>query len=364
MRLPPVRKTGGSKLRVVRTSLRVPLIVFGLLVASATPASAHALEGAGPTNYRTRITSMEPATDGVRVDTVEAGSRIRLINETDDDIYVIGYAKEPYLRIGPNGVFENIHSPATYLNSSRFPSGSLPKEADAEAAPEWRRVSLLSTYRWHDHRTHWMGNNDPPAVRRAPGKTHVIFPAFTVPLRVDSLDGPEITVTGDLTWVPGPSPLPFLALAVAVLGALLVLSGPKRSIPRRLLITVLVALIVVDIARLAGLAAEANQPVLTAVSKNILAAASWLAAGLAVWRLAINDVRTALPLVVLAGLFFALGGVLDLSQLSRSQLPTAGFEVVARVSVALVLGGGLGLAGATGARLAKTRPSRAPAPAG
>ena len=31
---------------------------------------------------------------------------------------VLGYDDEPYLRVGPRGVFENVKSPATYLNRS------------------------------------------------------------------------------------------------------------------------------------------------------------------------------------------------------------------------------------------------------
>ncbi len=330
-----------------------------MVIASATPASAHALDGAGPTNFRTRIKTLEPPTPGIEVNAVEAGSRIELKNVSDTEVVVIGYAKEPYLRVGPDGVFENTRSPATYLNSSRIPTGELPPQADStgKAAPEWRKVSSASSFRWHDHRTHWMGNNDPPAVRRAPDKTHVIFPSFSVPLRVGGVDGSEVLVKGDLTWVPGPSSVPWLALAAVAGVALAVLAGPRGGqASSAVIIAVLVALVALDAVRLAGLAAESDKSIVSALSANLLAIGSWLAAGLAVWRLLVEDTRTALPLAALAGLFFAFGGALDLSILSRSQLPTVSPAWFARLAVSAVLGLGLGLAGAAATRLT-TAPS-------
>ena len=38
----------------------------------------------------------------------------------------------------------------------------------ARKSPQWRRVSSSSTWRWHDHRTHWMERTPPPIVRAEP----------------------------------------------------------------------------------------------------------------------------------------------------------------------------------------------------
>ena len=81
---------------------------------------------------------------------------------------VLGYDGEPYLRVGPRGVFENRRSPATYLNRSRIPTTKPPKSADSSAAPVWHRVSSGTTATWHDHRAHYMGTSEPPAVQRDP----------------------------------------------------------------------------------------------------------------------------------------------------------------------------------------------------
>ena len=46
----------------------------------------------------------------------DLGRRIELVNDTDQDVVVLGYQSEPYLRVGPAGVFENGRSPSLYQN--------------------------------------------------------------------------------------------------------------------------------------------------------------------------------------------------------------------------------------------------------
>ena len=59
---------------------------------------------------------------------------------------VVGYDGEPYLRVGPRGMFENTHSPAVYLNkSANTTPWTPPKTADPAAPPEWRQVSPATT---------------------------------------------------------------------------------------------------------------------------------------------------------------------------------------------------------------------------
>jgi hypothetical protein len=50
-------------------------------------------------------------------------------------IVIRGYEGEPYLRFSPRGVFQNVRSPAAYLNRSRFPRGDAPASADPAAPP-------------------------------------------------------------------------------------------------------------------------------------------------------------------------------------------------------------------------------------
>ncbi|MGH9034447.1 MAG: hypothetical protein ACRD0O_01675, partial [Acidimicrobiia bacterium] len=192
---------------------RATWMAAGLVLLTAPPAFAHALSGASPSNYRTRILSVEPQKPGLVVEVVEAGNRLLLTNGTGTDAVVLGYAQEPYLRVGPQGVFENLNSPATYRNRSRFPTAEVPARArDPKVAPEWKKVSDTNSVRFHDHRVHYMGLQPPSPVRADPGTEHVIIPAWEVPL---VLGQEQVLVKGDLTWIPGPSSLPWLAIAAA-----------------------------------------------------------------------------------------------------------------------------------------------------
>src|SRR5262245_15534487 len=197
--------------RRARRLLMCALLGCGAVVAFASPAGAHGIGGTQPTNYETTITRVDPPVPGVHVEVVDLGNRLRLTNDTSHDVVVLGYDGEPYLRVGPRGVFENRKSPATYLNRSRVPTGPAPASADSAAPPVWQRVSDASSATWHDHRAHWMGSDPPPAVQRDPGREHVID-RWTVGLRVG---GRPVAVHGVLEWVPPPSPWPWVAIAVA-----------------------------------------------------------------------------------------------------------------------------------------------------
>lgn len=320
---------------------RALLLAAVMVFAAAPPALAHALDGAAPTNYRTRITSMEPHPPGLEVRVVEAGNRLELSNTTGTEVVVIGYKKEPYLRVGPRGVFENRNSPATYLNRSRFPSPQLPARADAQAEPEWEKVSDTRSYRWHDHRVHFMGAADPPVVRENPDTEHVIVPTWEVPL---VWGDEEVSVRGDLVWVPGPSPWPWIAAGVvaglAVAGAVF---GAGGSLRRVVIPAALGAVVALDAGRLAGLATETSASLTKALGSNPQALIAWVLAVAAVWRVAAHDIRFGPALTAAAGVLFALGSVTDLAVLSSSQLPTAAPSVVVRLAVAAGLGVGLAL---------------------
>jgi hypothetical protein len=325
---------------------RAAWLAAGLVLLTASPALAHALDGAAPSNYRTRILDVEPEKPGIVVEVVEAGNRLSLTNDTPDEVVVIGYRKEPYLRVGPHGVFENLRSPATYRNRSRLPTAEVPAKAsnDPTTPPEWKKVSAGSSARWHDHRVHWMGLQPPGPVRAEPGQEHVIIPAWEVPLRV----GPdEILVKGDLAWIPGPSKLPWLGLAAAAglaLAGLVLIPGAKRHrLAQTALIVALAAVVVLDVARLAGLAGDVGSSLGRAAGQNLQAVAGWVTAVAAAALLLRGEARIGPALAAGAGVLFALGALGDLDVLSRSQVPTDAPVWLPRLSVATGLGLGLGL---------------------
>ena len=131
------------------------VIAISFLLAGATPAFAHTVAGTGATNFKSTLRAT-PAIDGLKVRIIENGSRLEASYTGKDDVIVEGYVGEPYLRIGPRGVFENLKSPATYINRTRNGTAE-PSSTDPRAEPEWKQISSGHVARWHDHRIHWMG---------------------------------------------------------------------------------------------------------------------------------------------------------------------------------------------------------------
>ncbi len=333
-----------SDYRHMRLVRRASWLAVGLVALTAPPAFAHALNGASPSNYRTRITAVEPKRSGIKVEVVEAGNRLLLTNTSRDELVVLGYAQEPYLRVGPDGVFENVHSPATYLNRARLPTTQVPAAADAKAAPEWRKVSDANQVRWHDHRVHFMGLQPPGPVQAAPGKEHVIIPAWEVPFLVGQ---DRILVKGDLAWIPGPSNLPWLVIAalfgLALAGVVLGPGAKRTQVAHVAMVVALAALVVLDVARLNGLASNVGSSLGQAAVKNLLAVAGWVTAVVASVLLYRGDTRAGPALAAGAGVLFALGAIGDINVLGRSQVATDAPYWLARLSVAIGLGLGLGL---------------------
>jgi hypothetical protein len=216
---------------------------------------------------------------------VDAGTRLRLRNPTGLEVVVLGYAGEPYLRVGPAGVFENRRSPATYRNRVRIAPAPPPAHADPAAPPQWRRLDGGDAVAWYDHRAYWMEASDPPAVRAAPGRSHVVIPTWQVDLRVG---GQPVRVTGDVRWVPGPSPWPWIV--AAAVGCLLAVLAVRRLLgpdPERagvhLLLTAIILVMVGGLGDMGSLSRSQLAVALPApLTRALIAATLGLGAGLAI----------------------------------------------------------------------------------
>lgn len=341
---------------VRRTLVTVATLLAWSAVAVPSPAAAHG--GAGPeaTNYRTRLLAVEPRVAGLTVQVIEAGSRIEVRNESDVEVVVVGYEDEPYLRIGPDGVFENTRSRATYVNVARTQDDIvLPEGIDPAAPPEWRKASDEPVARWHDHRIHWMAENDPPAVRRDRGRTHVVIPTWVIPLRMGDR---VVEARGDLAWVPGPSPAPWLLGAVGLLAVVAAFGlGGGRFVA---VAAVLMVLFGTDVAHAVGIgfasAGSVGQRILLSVGSGLFALVGWIAA---VWgaRLLLQRRREGFFFAVAAGVLVALfGGLAELPDLTKSQVPFAWGAGASRLFVVLALGLGLGAVGAAWLSLRRVPP--------
>ena len=191
--------------RVLATAALACLLV-GLVPGVA---SAHG-RGSDATNFRSRVTEA-PDIDGVRWRVLGGDELIELSVTGDHEVIVIGHYDEPYLRLNADGAFENRRSPTVPLHRERYrteiPAGEA-GEYDAEAPPEWVRVSAEPRWSWHDHRIHWMSPRGPDVT----GET-VLNPRWAIPVRID---GRPAVVAGELRWIPPPPWWPWLALGLVV----------------------------------------------------------------------------------------------------------------------------------------------------
>lgn len=313
-------------------------------VLAAPPASAHSVAGVAGTNYRTRLLAVRPALPGLRVKVIETGSRLELTNHTGHDVVVLGYQDEPYLRVGPAGVFKNVRSPAAYMNATRKGTTPIPASASPSAPPEWRKASSGTTARWHDHRIHWMGAGNPPVVRQAPGRQHVIVPQWDVQLRAGAQ---RVDVTGDLVWVPGPSTVPWLVLALVLLGAGVLAGLSSAWAP--LVGVLLSTLVVFDVVHEVGIGFANAGPVGVKLGRvlvgSLFTVVAWVIAALGLRNLRRRPGDGLLMAAFAAVVIALFGGLGDLTSLFSSQIPFAFPEVLARAAVAVSLGLGFGLGG-------------------
>lgn len=224
-------------------------------VLPAGPAMAHAIQGVALTNYQSRLVAVTPDDAGVSARLLEGGGRIE-ISSPRAEALVLGYEDEPFLRIGPGGVFENKNSPSTYRSKTRLAAGEVPARADAKKAPEWERIRSGSVAKWFDHRIHFIVEDYPPAVREQPGRSHVVR-EWTIPIL---LGDQSVEVKGELTWIPAGSPIIWLAIMGALLtGGLLAprFVGLVRAVT--LTLTAAIVLDVVDALAISLVAIKAGQ---------------------------------------------------------------------------------------------------------
>jgi hypothetical protein len=185
-----------------------------VLTLGASPAAAHG-GVQDSTNWRSEI--LDPGDQRLDWSVLGGDALLSLHNRTGQTVVVQGYEGEPYLRFVPgDGVYENQRSPATFLNQDRYAGVELPARADATAEPDWRRVAGGDRHEWHDHRTHWMSPERPPAVVAAPDERQLVL-SWTVPVTVGEGDAARsLAARGELWWVPGVNGLLYVVGAAVV----------------------------------------------------------------------------------------------------------------------------------------------------
>jgi hypothetical protein len=326
----------------VRRLLVLAALTAGTVLLTAVPASAHTVSGGGSTNFRSDLLSVTPGIAGLDVRVVENGRRMQLVNTGPVDVIVLGYGGEPYLRVGPAGVFENRRSPAVSANT---PTGTVPPPATAAGPPgppSWHRLSSGHTVRWHDHRTHWSGVVPTLLVRHAP-PTGVVVREWTLHLVVGTQ---PVVVRGTLTWVPGPTPWPWAAAAlVLVVGC--VLAGRSRRWAG-LLAAAAALLVAADVIHAVGtglaVAGSAFQQAVMVLATGYYSIVAWVLGVIAVRLLVRRNIDGLFAATFAALVITAFGGFADATTLARSQVPFGLPVVLARAAVTVAIGAGLGLA--------------------
>jgi hypothetical protein len=335
------------------------MIVLVLVLAVAGPAAAHTDGGLAGSNYAGRVLQVSPPMPDVRLSVTEFGESLELLNGSSTTVTVYGYAGEEYLRIGPDGVSRNANSPATYLNLR--PDGDLPANAEPDADPAWEQVSTRPEYSWHDHRTHWERPGLPPQVAEDPGAPHTLM-SWRLPLSYGDTD---VTVDGELTWSPPPVtalwwPLYLLLPAAGLLAGLL----GRTARP-------LAALLFASTGAAVWHLLATPQPGLSALDRALATGAASLPT-LVVVGIAIVGMRASIRgngllagmLAGLAGFMLLVQGLPDMDVLWAANVITGGPVVLARLTVALLIFGGLGLLLGAAAAVRRFRPAGPEQPSG
>jgi hypothetical protein len=126
----------------------VALAACALLVWAA-PVGAHE---EGSIDALTVLDRVSPHVEGLEIRVVHLGApALAVDNETGRVVEISGTEGEPFLRIGPDGVFANVESPTVYRsidpNATEVPAG-----VDPAAPPEWVRFSREMRWSWFDPR--------------------------------------------------------------------------------------------------------------------------------------------------------------------------------------------------------------------
>lgn len=138
-------------MRFFRTALLFPLTAL-VIAATPAPALAHGGGGADASDFTSavqRLVALDAEGDPrgsprsipeIHWRVLANDALLEVTNRSGQELEVPGYDGEPYLRIGPDGVWENRNSPAVYLNTDRYAQTPVPAGVSADADPDWVRV--------------------------------------------------------------------------------------------------------------------------------------------------------------------------------------------------------------------------------
>ena len=207
----PPDHRGVGVLIVSSVGWRLILVVVVALTAVVLVARPAGAVTPRPTDDRSRVVAVDPA--GFFTARIIGGdSLVEITVAPGHEVPIYGYGGEPYLRVPADGSVEvNRQSAAVDLNRDREADLTTASTAGFIAV-DWQSAASGRTAVWHDHRIH-----------AVPGAELTGPIDWQIPIAVDG------EIHGQLERLAAPSPVPGLAVALLVAGAILLL-GPGRPI--------------------------------------------------------------------------------------------------------------------------------------
>ncbi len=196
---------------------RVVLVRLSLALAACTaaaairpaPADAHVSSGRISTSFEARIDGIRPPVPGVTATVLDGDLKLRIDADPPHVVTVLGVIHEPFIRIGPGGVFVSSGSPTAE-------SAGLVTQQQMRTA-RWIRVSGGHSFAWHENRLRpvpFVSGSD----RRVAG--------WSIPLL---FDGRPVTIRGSEWYAAQPRRLLWALPAVAAVVFAAVVLATRRE---------------------------------------------------------------------------------------------------------------------------------------
>jgi hypothetical protein len=196
--------------RVVLVRLSVALAACAAAAAiRPAPADAHVSSGRISTSFEARIDGIRPPIPGVTATVLDGDLKLRIDAAPPHVVTVLGVIHEPFIRIGPGGVFVSSGSPTAE-------GAGLVTQQQMQAA-RWIRVSSGHSFTWHENRLRPV-----PFVSGADRRVA----DWSIPLLVD---GRPVTVRGSEWYAAQPRRLLWALPAVAAVAVAAIVLAMRRE---------------------------------------------------------------------------------------------------------------------------------------
>ncbi len=186
----------------------------------------------GHGHFTTELLPIDPPIDRLEIKLMDGLVPALFVrNETKETLAVEGRHSEPFLTIGPRGVFANLRSPDYYLGGNQTVR-PVPPSADPTAPPRWRKLSEVPIWSWLEFRARLPASTHERS--RLGTEEHAVL-EWTSPM---TLGRRPVEVIGRVLWIPPvshtaarePNRVPWIAGLAALLiagGAFLYSRRPR-----------------------------------------------------------------------------------------------------------------------------------------